>query len=164
MITNSNDKISKHEYLLMVLGLIPFFVSAISLSLGINEFFLIEDLKQMAALYSLVIVSFMAGVVWGIALVRPQRKVSQKKWLGDFLSSRYFYLSNIVAILIWITYFLAPNSQTFFIAALLCFIYLLLIDRRLYYLGAIDKTYFRLRIIVTVAVSACLASIIHNIA
>lgn len=158
----NKNKSSKHEYLLMVLGLIPFVVSATLLSLGINELFFIADLKKMIALYSLVIVSFMAGVVWGINLLRPQQEIKQKTWLSYLASNRYFYLSNIVALLIWIIYWLAPDSQTFFVTSLLCFIYLLLVDRELCYSGVIDQAYLRVRIIITAAVSVCLVLIIYN--
>lgn len=153
----------KHEYLLMALGLSPFVFSVILITFGVDELFSIINTKKIAALYSLVIVSFMAGVVWGINLPIASPEMIQKSTPYSLGSNKFFYISNILTLLVWLTYLAAPDSKTFFTASLLCFLYFLLIDRQFYNVGIIKKNYLRLRVLVTTVVSMCLLSIIFSI-
>ncbi len=149
----------KHEFLLMVLGLIPFIFAAVAALADINKIFFISDINRLISFYCLAIISFMSGAVWGIILMR---KFSEKQFTTPswHYSSKYFYLSNALTLSAWCGLFFAPDSQVFFIISSICFCILLLIDKLFCELNVIDKEYFNSRCLITLGVLACLLVII----
>ena len=152
----------KHEYRLMTAGLMPFLLSAVAVLLGVDQIIFIGDIKKLIGLYCLVIVSFMSGIVWGISLTRTPTSKKQIA-LGDFALSKYLYLSNVLAVTAWLTYYLAPDGRMFFAVAILCFICLLFVDRHFFILGMTTKSYLVARSNITAIVLACLIVIICQI-
>ncbi|MAV75801.1 MAG: hypothetical protein CL691_04195 [Cellvibrionales bacterium] len=150
-----------HEFVLMGLGLIPFIFAAAAALADTNKIFFISDINRLISFYSLAIISFMSGAVWGISLIRslPEKQLTAFSWQGI---KKYFYLSNALTLSAWCGLFFAPNSKGFFIISLICFCILLLIDKRFYELNIIDKVYFKSRCLITVGVLACLSIIIFK--
>lgn len=141
---------SKTYAMLAYAGAIPFVLCAIALSLGISDLGRIGSVKFVAASYGLTIVSFMAGVLWGIYLIGAQP-----------IPANLFLVSNAVTIAAWFAFLLTPPTVALGVMALL-FLYLLLVDARLTRTGVLDDRYFRTRRNVTLLV--VLALILTQIA
>ena len=127
--------------LLTYAGALPFIACALLPLIGVSSIKLIGSVDYIAAVYALAIVSFMAGVHWGMALY-PQRT----EWpVNLFLSS------NAVTIMAWLA-FLTTTPKITLIICILAFLYLLWVDYRLYSLNLLTAHYLQTRRNVTALV------------
>ena len=118
-------------------GTLPFLACVLMLYTGINELGLLGDINQLASIYALIIVSFIAGIHLGTYLFY---NTQTPKFL--------FIVSNIVAALVWLTA-LSTSSFITFLIPCLAFTYLLFVDYLLRREKFISLTYFSSRVIVT---------------
>ena len=122
-------------------GALPFMACALMTLLGVSSIKLIGSVDYIAAAYALTIVSFMAGVHWGMALDQQRTE-----WpVNPFLSS------NAVTIMAWLA-FLTTTPKITLIICILAFLYLLWVDYRLYSLNLLTTHYFQTRRHVTALV------------
>lgn len=126
-------------------GTIPFVVSSILLLLNINSIPYLGYTLAALCLYGLVILSFMAGSLWGLHL-GPNRD------MGPTLP----LLSNATAIVLWVS-FLTVSPLTMILLQILVFLALLLLDLKLLGGGVISSSYYKLRFRATLVVVICLA-------
>lgn len=126
--------------LLAALGALPFIACALLPFAGITALPYLGTTGNVAAAYGLTIASFMAGVHWGIALMRQSG-----------VPVNLFVTSNVVAVAAWLAFLLATLALTLLVLTVL-FIYLLYVDFRLLHAGAIEDAYWRTRLWITVAV------------
>lgn len=138
---------SKIYPLLAYAGAIPFVLCAIAPGLGIGDLGRIGSVEFVAASYGLAIVSFMAGVLWGVYLIGEKP-----------VPANLFFISNAITIAAWFAFLLAPPTVALGVMALL-FLYLLRVDARLTRTGVLDDRYFRTRRNVTLVVVLALVLI-----
>ena len=129
---------------LALLGALPFVLCSLLLTLDIMNLPLLGSVPRLLSSYTLVIAVFMCGVHWGQYL-QP----------ASAHSLNLFIVSNVLTILLWIAWLLAP-TDIFLFLALIVFVLLLLIDARLRLQQLIGKPYFRMRLLVTSIVCASL--------
>ncbi len=130
-------------------GTLPFIACALMPYIQFPELPGLGSFDTIAIAYGLVIISFMAGAHWGSYLF-----ASESSPINLFISS------NIIAVLVWLTFLAATASITLsvFIAA---FLYLLWVDYRLLHSKLISAHYFQTRFSATaVAVVALLLIIV----
>lgn len=97
--------------------------------------------EQPLVTYGAVIVSFISGIHWGHAINNPK-------------CSALLWHSNIVALLAWLA---AMQLLPFSVALILfCFIYLLIVDYRLYQRAILPSWFWRLRLQITSIVTLSL--------
>lgn len=130
-------------------GALPFMACALMALLGMSSIKLIGSVDYIAAVYALTIVSFMAGVHWGMALDPQQIKLP----INLFLSS------NAVTIMAWLA-FLITTPKITLIIGILAFLYLLWVDYRLYSLNLLTAHYFQTRRHVTALVVLSLLMVV----
>ncbi len=143
---NVND--AKLFTALALAGALPFAACALMPWVGIVEIPGLGRFDAIAAAYALTIASFMAGVHWGTYL-----------YCRDRASINLFVTSNVAAVAVWLGYLALPRTGALLVAAL-TFALLLAVDLRLYRAALIDRTYVRIRIVVTAIVLVCLVAVI----
>ena len=156
MVCNASFQSSKYPVakikiysLLTYAGALPFIACALLPLIGVSAIQRIGSVDYIAAVYALTIVSFMAGVHWGMAL-DPQRT----EWpVNLFLSS------NAVTIMAWLA-LLTTTPKITLIMGILAFLYLLWVDYRLYSLKLLTAHYFQTRRHVTALVVLSLLMIV----
>ncbi len=118
-------------------GALPFIACALMLYSGINHLNFLGPVNQAVAVYALIIISFIAGVHLGTYL-----------FYNTKTPKSFFIISNIVAVLAWISLLFASpaNASLILVGA---FIYLLGVDFLLKREKFITQTYFTTRLIVT---------------
>lgn len=133
--------------LLAFAGLIPFVAATALLLGGVQSLPLLGPVDRLLSSYALLIVSFMAGTHWGMAIARAKA------------AHVPLYLpSNLVALTAWFAYLLAPLAAQLVIDAGALLV-LLVIEHRIAAAVAMDDEYVRLRTQVsTVAVAAVLTA------
>lgn len=114
---------------LALAGTIPFLFSAFVLTAGFNPLFW-GSIEVFLTSYTLIIGAFMAGVHWGHHLDKAPKQLA--------------IFSNLIALSFWFAYLLLP-FKFFLYAAILLFLFLLLIDRSLLEKQIIDMKYFYTR-------------------
>ena len=125
----------RFDRFLIFSGVLPFLaftiLSALDLHIGIINYHL------LLYTYSAIIVSFISGTHWGIALAIDKNK-------------RLLFQSNMITLIAWISIFL----DEFFISIILifCFIYLQYIDYKLYRSSLIETYYFKSRRFASISV------------
>lgn len=124
---------------LMLMGLIPFWVLALAGILSPTAFGF--DLRLPLLSYGAVIVSFIAGIHWGL-------------YLQQDAPMNLFIHSNIIAVVAWVAVILSSSISYLILVG--CFVYLLVIDRRLYQASLIDPWFMRKRIEITALVITAL--------
>lgn len=132
--------------LLMYFGALPFVAGALlsllsiyTLSINtlpINMLTGLDTVKHVVSLYALVIVVFMAGVLWGVMLP-TKANVS--------FSQRIFLISNVITLAPWLVYLIFPDSSTFLLVTAVAFLWLLTIDKKLFKRQLITQSYYRAR-------------------
>lgn len=99
----------------------------------------------MVITYSVVIVSFISGIHWGVYLFKDA-------------PMNLFIHSNIITLIAWsMIAFTSPYSP---FVLIFCLVYLLEIDRRLGAAGILEKWYVQMRIIISVTVITALLAFI----
>lgn len=139
-IMNENNK--RLIKILAYVGLLPFIISIIFSFSNYDPFFLTNNL--LIHIYGAIIVSFLAGIHWGIFLLK-------------YTSYNLLIHSNIIAILSWFSFFLDHSIGIFLL--IFSFLYLLCIDYNLYRKGILEYYYMSVRVSVTFLVISCL--IVH---
>lgn len=130
--------------LLSYCGILPFLAAA--LVPIIQAGFLGLDYTHIILTYGAVIASFIAGIHWGLYLFKDS-------------PVNLFVHSNIIALLAW---FAVAASFSGSVAILIfCFIYLLVIDKKLLNANIIESWYMHMRIIVSTSV--ILTLLIHSL-
>lgn len=131
-----------HGSLLTYLGIIPFWLCAIAIALGLERYYAVIALRS----YGAVIASFISGIHWGIAMHNSDRKTL---WL--LLSS------NAVALMAWASLLIHSAISALSILSF-AFIVLITIDTILFKSHRIDSWFMKLRWRVTIFVLIALAS------
>lgn len=114
---------------LMYLGVLPFVAGIAAILMALPSPSYLPDWATLVASYALVILSFMCGVHWGLAL-------SAKEVLPVDL----FLASNIITLGGWITFLLVEPMIVFQVSAI-GFVVLLGIDWRLRESGVLSEAY-----------------------
>ena len=122
-------------------GLLPFIVAAICISNGIKSLPLLGQVESILSVYTLVIISFLAGAHWGQSLV-----IFDTNW-AIYLA----IFSNAIAVALWLGFVLAGFKIKISIFIVLLAV-LLCIDHKLLKIGVISSDYFSLRLRVSSAV------------
>lgn len=126
-------KKSKLYTLLTYSGTLPFLACAILPYANFSALPVLGSFDRIAAVYALVIVSFMAGTHWGNYLV-----------MEDTAPVNLFLSSNIIAIIIWLV-FLSMNIATSLWVSTVAFLFLLWVDYKLFQANLITRYYFNVR-------------------
>jgi hypothetical protein len=128
--------------LLTYAGAIPFVAIAVLAASGLDHA-IPFDARQAALVYGALIVSFLSGIHWHIALTPVE-------------SPRHLLvLTNAFALAAWGIVFVEPASAAWLLFATL-FALLLLVDRLLFGVGLLPSWFYRLRIRISVIVIASL--------
>ncbi len=139
-VMNENNK--RLIKILAYAGLLPFVISIIFSFSNYDPFFLTNSL--LIHIYGAIIVSFLAGIHWGIFLLK-------------YTSYNLLIHSNIIAVLSWFSFFLDHSIGIFLL--IFSFLYLLYIDHILYRKGILEHYYLVIRVNVSFLVISSL--IIH---
>ena len=133
---------SRLTTILPFFGAIPFIAGAALLTLHIDTIHILTSIPVLTALkaYTLLIASFMLGIHWGQSL-------STSGYWRDYLS----IYTNILAILLWIS-FVKNSANIFFFFSAIYFLVYLFIDRKLMHRNDISKQYFWVRLLVSIIV------------
>jgi hypothetical protein len=137
----STDKNLSNQ--LVIAGVLPFVIGALLLLAGVSSLPGLGDTGHVVASYALVISTFLTGIHWGQHLSRGKMHIN------------LFITSNVIAVLIWISWLILPVfAFLFFIAAVLAI--LLIIDQQLYCDSIITGPYLFTRTVITGIVMTCL--------
>ena len=124
---------------LMYLGTLPFIIFMLSIIKNCEYNSIITNTAtESIKLYGLIISVFMAGIQWGLGLEKLFRY-------------KLFIFSNVITIILWISYQIVSNNKFIFIL-LLSFIYYIVADFKFYNEKIISKKYLINRIIITIIV------------
>lgn len=127
----------------MYAGAMPFVAGVWLLLISVPTLPLLGNVIEAMAAYGFVITVFLTGIHWG-----------QQLSLG-YAASGLFVSSNIIAIIVWLSWLLVPRV-TFLLVLAVLFLFLLSIDFVLRRKLLIRQDYFRSRIIITTLVISCL--------
>lgn len=119
---------------LAALGTLPFIASAGMALAGVSVG-PIAPAIAVASSYGLAILSFLCGAHWATYLYK-----------SDETPFNLLIISNIVVVIIWMTYVLTGQSSLTLVSQVLAFAFLLDIDRRLARVGLVSAHYFRVRL------------------
>ncbi len=128
---------------LMLMGAVPFVAGALLPLAGVEELGRLGGLHQLVGSYGMAILCFLTGVHWATQL-----------YASTAVPFNLFIGSNVVFLVVWITY-VAASLQWALATQLLSFLLLLAIDVRLLRSGLISGDYLRMRFIATAL--ACLS-------
>lgn len=131
---------------LMYFGALPFIAGALLSLLSIDSLSIdalpiimpsgLDTVMHVVSLYALVIVVFMAGVLWGVMLsVKANTAFSQTN----------FIISNVITLALGIIYLILPNSSIFLVVTAIAFLWLLVIDKKLLQQQLIANNYYHAR-------------------
>lgn len=129
-------------------GAVPFVVCAVAALSGAAVPGPAEAVDRLAASYGLTIVSFMAGVMWGVYLTSD-----------DAAPGHLFVASNAVALIAWGAFLAGPPKLSLGVMAVL-FLYLLYVDYGLCRSGVLTGHYLALRRNVTAIVILSLTALV----
>ena len=129
-------------------GAIPFVACAVAAWAGVSLPGPLGPVDRLAASYGLTIVSFMAGVLWGVNLTSE-----------GTVAGHAFLASNAVALIAWGVFLAGPPKLALGVMAVL-FLYLLYVDYGLGRSGALTGHYLALRRNVTAIVILSLAALV----
>lgn len=139
---------SKTPLLLGVGGLVPFVALAAALIIGIDlPLFTDADSMRVALVgYGVVILSFLGGVRWGLAMKETEA--------GNGKAMRDFYIAVIPALLGWFAWFQPSPADLWWLA--IAHIALGLLDYGLACRIIVPEWYGRMRIALAAIAAACL--------
>lgn len=89
-------------------GLIPFVGLAAGIATGLDLGWGADALARALALYGALILSFLGGVRWGIAVVTEEQDAARRGYL----------IAVVPSLLAWATFLLAPGAQLWVLCAL----------------------------------------------
>lgn len=126
-------------------GLLPFIVTTVCISAGIESLPLFGRVDKILSVYTLVITSFLAGAHWGQGLI-----ILDASW-AIYLA----ILSNALAIMLWLGFILTGFKTKISMFAVLLGL-LLYVDHQLFKIGVISSDYYCLRFRVSCVVISLL--------
>ena len=118
-------------------GAAPFVACALLPLAGSEAIAPFGQLDALASSYALAIISFLSGVHWATHLY-AQRQTPLN----------LFVVSNVVLLLVWFVYVIAPLGWQL-LSQILALLFLLLVDWRLRQQAFIDSHYFNVRLVAT---------------
>jgi len=124
-------------------GTLPLIICVVSIYLPITGF----DSAFIAACYSAIIISFLCGIHWAAHL-----------FFAEKCSSNLLISSNVVALVAWGSILIKP-SLIAMLLQIVCFLYLLISDRKLRDLAILPTWFYHLRRNATVIVVVCLVAL-----
>jgi hypothetical protein len=130
--------------ILTLSGALPFLGALVLVLFPVAPF----DAAHIASTYAALIIAFLGGTQWGLFLV-----FSQKSPINLMVQS------NLVTLVAWTGLLVLPVAGAVALHAL-CFLYLLLLDYRLFTSGILPLWYFSLRRLVTLIVISLLLAMI----
>jgi len=125
-------------------GTLPFIATAVIALHPIGSL----DARVIALGYGAVIASFLCGIHWAVALFFAGRA-----------PHNLLLTSNAVALLVWAALLIPPQALTLVLLAI-CFLYLLVIDRRLRNVDVLPEWFWQVRLRATGIVVLCLTTMI----
>lgn len=132
------------HYAFMYAGALPFVGCSGAFLLALSpDYAFGRSWFELLTTYSLIILTFMAGTLWGHSIALKHAKAL-------FLAS-----SNLIALTAWFGFVYLTRAQFLWLAAIL-FAFLLCLDGGLKKYGVLSKAYFHHRCVVTCLVMACL--------
>lgn len=131
-------------------GALPFVVFNIMLLLHFDFVLSTEFIYKAFLTYGAIIMSFLAGMHWGIAITMSQP-----------MSVYLLLSSNVVAILAWICLILNIHFLTLILLGIL-YLYQLVIDCKLAKDHLLTKGFLLTRIVITIIVCICFISMTHH--
>lgn len=138
------NKDKRDASILTYAGTLPFIILTLLSLFGIERIvFLPVDLALF--LYAPIILSFIAGIHWGIYMHNKDIKLN------------LFITSNIVALIAWFA-LLLPNIFLSIGVYILCFLVLIAVDAHLNKQYYLYKWFYRLRLHATLIVVLCLSA------
>lgn len=135
---------------LTYMGALPFVIFNLMLVLHFDFVLSTEFIFKAFLTYGAIIMSFLAGMHWGLAIT-----VSQP------VSAYLLLSSNVVAILAWLCLILNIHFLALILLGVL-YLYQLLIDCKLAKDRLIAKGFLLTRIVITVIVCICFMSMTHH--
>lgn len=143
--TDQNSRYAHLPAVLAGLGALPFLVSSLLLTLGVDNLPVLGSTAEILRSYSLAIAVFMCGIHWG-------------QYLQDTQARKFNLLmvSNVLTLICWLA-FLVASFVAYFVIVIAVFLALLWVDYRLHKAGRITARYFKVRLAVTAVVCASLA-------
>lgn len=139
---------NKHQIqlakILTILGALPFIGAVAAQAMGADD----VHVRYFSLTYGAIIVSFLSGMHWGLFL--SQARLTRTNLLVT---------SNIIALLAWGSLLLFSASLQY-VLQMLCFITLLLIDRKLTNEGILERWFFELRNRISLLVVMCLIAMV----
>jgi hypothetical protein len=128
-------------------GGLPFVIGAACLYYQVTSLPYLGNTEQALSVYILIIASFIAGSYWGLQVSSDHKE-----------STNLALFSNIVALLLWVSFLRLSFHKLIFLYAF-TFIAFLLIDSRLHRLAIIKTGYYHLRCRITLVAVFSLCSI-----
>lgn len=135
-----NEKNILTARILTYAGIIPFLFLGMAVALHASRF----DYSLALCVYGAVIISFLCGIHWAVFLFFSQN-----------CSRNLLLHSNAISILGWFSVLLGMSYLTFALQ-ILCFLYLLILDRELHRQHLIPLWFFQLRLKATIVVATLL--------
>lgn len=147
--------------ILMVTGCIPFIVAATGPYCGVFELPFFGNLQTAIAYYGLAIVSFMAGMQWGMSLM-PETD-QQPAHTGRVCPNRMMLASNGFVLVPWLVVCALGVSVTYYFSLAVMFMLMVLTDYRLMSRGILSPHYYQLRLVITTIVVTSLVSLAFTV-
>ncbi len=142
---------------LMLLGCLPFVLGAAAPYLGVYDLPIIGNIQSAVAYYGLAIVSFMAGVQWGMCIVTDDNASLSTK--SPLCRKRMMLYSNAFVLAPWLALATMQIGITYYFSLAVALMLILLTDHRLMVRGTITEQYYSMRLLVTAIVLPCLVSL-----
>ena len=125
-------------------GALPFIICAVFLAFDVTSILLLGTTKQVLSVYATIIATFIAGNHWG------QHLSMKNKW--------QYYLpisSNVVVVALWFGFLILP-FKPLLVIFIVAFLFLWVIDQRLFQHNLITRSYFQMRCFATAIVVSAL--------
>ena len=134
----------KQYSLFALAGAIPFVAAAAFIFNGVESIGPLRSVTESLLAYGLAIVSFVAGTHWGIYLESRSSA-----------PTNLFVSSNAAVLVPWLTFVVGSIEHTL-IALILTFVFLTLVEWRLYTAKLVTRAYFHMRVTATLIVGISL--------
>lgn len=146
---------------LMTVGCLPFVVAALGPYFGVFELPFFGNLQTTVAYYGLAIVSFMAGMQWGISLMPSTSE--QPGYASKMCPIRMMLASNVFVLVPWLIVCALGVGVSYYFSLAVTFMLMVLTDYRLMSRGILSGHYYQMRLIVTGVVVVSLVSLAFTV-
>lgn len=152
----------KQLYTILILaGCIPFIVAAFAPYFGVFKLAVVGNIQIAIAYYGLAIVSFMAGMQWGISLMPATQE--QPSYTSVMCPKRMMLASNVFVLIPWLIICATGVSVAFYFSLAAVFTIMVLTDYRLMSRNILSAHYYRMRLIATGVVVTSLVSLAFTV-